>query len=79
MAAITKRGQARSAKSKCPRFEGNPTWRAGQLVKVIHVLQTAKSEDEKGSLPQKVMLSIVTEPSKAKPKSSGAPDRDTAT
>ena len=25
MAAITKRGQARSAKSQCPRFEGNPT------------------------------------------------------
>jgi hypothetical protein len=25
-------------------------WRAGQLVKAIHVLQTAKSEDEKGSL-----------------------------
>ena len=24
MAAITKRGQARSAKSQCPRFEGNP-------------------------------------------------------
>ncbi len=24
MAAITKRGQAQSANSKCPRFEGNP-------------------------------------------------------
>jgi hypothetical protein len=29
------------------------SWRAGQLVKAIHVLQTAKSEDEKGSLVRK--------------------------
>ena len=38
MAAIRKHGQARSAKSKCPRFQGNPTLadvtRAGVLAAV---------------------------------------------
>jgi hypothetical protein len=28
MAAIGKHGQARSANSKCPRFQGNPAWPA---------------------------------------------------
>jgi hypothetical protein len=37
MAAITKRGQTRSAKSQCPRFEENPVIMAEQRsVMVTH-------------------------------------------
>jgi fatty acid desaturase len=37
MAAIEKHGQARSAKSKCPRFQGNPGEGKPTLVLVLVV------------------------------------------
>jgi len=45
----------------------------------VHAFDQPYRQVRKHTLPQNVMLSIATEPSEAKLKSSGAPGRETAT
>ena len=66
-------GRPRHARPGAPGERANPQlktrhilrqlrcrpWRAGQLVKAIHVLQTAKSEDEKGSVNGTLKVELV--------------------